>query len=173
MRHYRAGSTSCARFWGSMSLRPCGPLRSTRLPALSISRPSWRIHPANGLPQIGLSAPSARSPPRTAWRAALTYARRYALFTLVGIAGEDHLAAPDLNAPMPPASAAAKPALNKHGRLNGDQAHSAQKIAGRRPGTKVISNPANPTRRGIAWRGWPAMMAPTSMSRCRRMPMLT
>jgi hypothetical protein len=30
--------------------------------------------------------------------AALTYARRYALFTLVGIAGEDELDAPDLNA---------------------------------------------------------------------------
>lgn len=31
--------------------------------------------------------------------AALTYARRYALFTLVGIAGEDDLDAPDLHAP--------------------------------------------------------------------------
>ena len=29
--------------------------------------------------------------------AALTYARRYALFALVGIAGEDDLDAPDLN----------------------------------------------------------------------------
>src|SRR5271155_3112692 len=33
--------------------------------------------------------------------AALTYARRYALFTLVGIAGEDDLDAPDLIAPGP------------------------------------------------------------------------
>ena len=33
--------------------------------------------------------------------AALTYARRYALFTLVGIAGEDDLDAPDLIAPKP------------------------------------------------------------------------
>jgi hypothetical protein len=32
--------------------------------------------------------------------AALTYARRYALFTLVGIAGEDDLDAPDLTAPV-------------------------------------------------------------------------
>src|SRR5262244_2498830 len=32
---------------------------------------------------------------------ALTYARRYALFTLVGIAGEDDLDAPDLVAPTP------------------------------------------------------------------------
>ena len=57
--------------------------------------------------------------------AALTY--RYALFTLVGIAGEDDIDAPDLKAPMPPASAAAKPAPNRHGRLNGGQS-----IPGRR-----------------------------------------
>ena len=36
--------------------------------------------------------------------AALTYARRYALFTLVGIAGEDDLDAPDLIAPAPQTS---------------------------------------------------------------------
>jgi hypothetical protein len=39
--------------------------------------------------------------------AALTYARRYALFTLVGIAGEDDLDAPDIAEP-PPATNAAK-----------------------------------------------------------------
>src|SRR5262249_10593116 len=38
--------------------------------------------------------------------AALTYARRYALFTLVGIAGEDDLDAPDFcNGPTPPSGA--------------------------------------------------------------------
>lgn len=37
--------------------------------------------------------------------AALTYARRYALFTLVGIAGEDDLDAPDLAIPASPAGA--------------------------------------------------------------------
>src|SRR6202007_1298965 len=37
--------------------------------------------------------------------AALTYARRYALFTLVGIAGEDDLDAPDLNVRAGPAGA--------------------------------------------------------------------
>jgi hypothetical protein len=68
--------------------------------------------------------------------AALT-TRRYALFTLVGIAGEDDIDAPDLYAPMPPA-AAAKPVLNRHGRLN-----SGQSIPGR-GGTKVVSNPAKP-----------------------------
>src|SRR6516162_11909908 len=37
--------------------------------------------------------------------AALTYARRYALFTLVGIAGEDDVDAPDLCASAPPMAA--------------------------------------------------------------------
>jgi hypothetical protein len=41
--------------------------------------------------------------------AALTYARRYALFTLVGIAGEDDLDAPDLVAPPPPTSQSKTP----------------------------------------------------------------
>ena len=50
--------------------------------------------------------------------AALTYARRYALFTLVGIAGEDDIDAPDLKAPMPPQSTAKTPVPNKHGRPN-------------------------------------------------------
>jgi hypothetical protein len=56
--------------------------------------------------------------------AALTYARRYALFTLVGIAGEDDLDAPDLNGPTAPASGVEKP-VKQHG-LNGGQEHSNQ-----------------------------------------------
>jgi hypothetical protein len=68
--------------------------------------------------------------------AALTYARRYALFTLVGIAGEDDIDAPDLKAPVPPASVAAKPAPNRHGRLNGGQSIPD------RGGSKVVSHPA-------------------------------
>ena len=56
--------------------------------------------------------------------AALTYARRYALFTLVGIAGEDDLDAPDLIAPTTPASTEARPAGNT--RHNGGQRNSRQ-----------------------------------------------
>ena len=56
--------------------------------------------------------------------AALTYARRYALFTLVGIAGEDDLDAPDLNAPTAPVSGAEKPASKNFGGLNGGQGRS-------------------------------------------------
>ena len=75
--------------------------------------------------------------------AALTYARRYALFTLVGIAGEDDLDAPDLNAPMPGGSGAEKPAPNNRGRLNGGQSHSAPQMPGYR-GAKVVSKTAKP-----------------------------
>src|SRR5882724_261036 len=41
--------------------------------------------------------------------ASLTYARRYALFTLVGIAGEDDLDAPDLGAVPQPAAELPRP----------------------------------------------------------------
>jgi len=52
--------------------------------------------------------------------AALTYARRYGLFTLVGIAGEDDMDAPDLIAPTTPSRHADVPAGGKaKGRLNG------------------------------------------------------
>ena len=43
--------------------------------------------------------------------AALTYARRYALFTLVGIAGEDDLDAPDLGAAPKPAAELPRPPI--------------------------------------------------------------
>jgi len=76
--------------------------------------------------------------------AALTYARRYALFTLVGIAGEDDIDAPDLKAPMPGVSEAEKPTPNTQGRLNGGHGHSAQRISGSR-GAKNVLKTANPT----------------------------
>jgi ERF superfamily len=46
--------------------------------------------------------------------AALTYARRYALFTLVGIAGEDDLDAPDIAAPVSQRPEPAKPKTSGH-----------------------------------------------------------
>ena len=62
--------------------------------------------------------------------AALTYARRYALFTLVGIAGEDDLDAPDLMTPTSRAAGPEKPQGNGNGRLNGSQHNSdpAQRV---------------------------------------------
>jgi len=56
--------------------------------------------------------------------AALTYARRYALFTLVGIAGEDDLDAPDLNAPTVPRTGPEQPTGGGKGRLNGGRRHA-------------------------------------------------
>jgi len=53
--------------------------------------------------------------------AALTYARRYALFTLVGIAGEDDLDAPELPIEAPPRPGFARPKL---GTGNTDTMHS-------------------------------------------------
>ena len=73
--------------------------------------------------------------------AALTYARRYALFTLVGIAGEDDIDAPDLKAPMPPASAVAKPAPNGHGPLNGGQAIPSRRGTTKESSEKPILSP--------------------------------
>jgi hypothetical protein len=56
--------------------------------------------------------------------AALTYARRYALFTLVGIAGEDDLDAPDLLSPTAPESKTVRALGNKKDRLNGGQGNT-------------------------------------------------
>jgi hypothetical protein len=74
--------------------------------------------------------------------AALTYARRYALFTLVGIAGEDDLDAPDLcdgprSAAPPPDERSLKPGDGQHRvpprkPANGQRRHSRH---GERPST--------------------------------------
>ena len=53
--------------------------------------------------------------------AALTYARRYALFTLVGIAGEDDLDAPDLLAPSGPGPSPHRTEIPGNGQLNGSR----------------------------------------------------
>jgi len=81
--------------------------------------------------------------------AALTYARRYALFTLVGIAGEDDLDAPDLIMPSNQTSAPAKSARRNlsgqsHGRINGGQRFHAP-TAGSRRDRQIHSSSATPT----------------------------
>src|SRR5262249_10317374 len=62
--------------------------------------------------------------------AALTYARRYALFTLVGIAGEDDLDAPDLIAPTTSSPRTELPARKTNGRANGGPAHQQKAFSG-------------------------------------------
>ena len=71
--------------------------------------------------------------------AALTYARRYALFTLVGIAGEDDLDAPDLVAPTPQTKSSSpdrtRRSMAPNGRLNADQRRTEHRTPVERPET--------------------------------------
>ena len=68
--------------------------------------------------------------------AALTYARRYALFTLVGIAGEDDLDAPALIGPSQPASGHERRPSRGNGRLDS----KSSGLAARTP----VTRPAKP-----------------------------
>jgi hypothetical protein len=76
--------------------------------------------------------------------AALTYARRYALFTLVGIAGENDLDAPDLDA-APQSPAGPSNALPNGRGLNGAPAptvpspESRRRVQGPRPARPTLS----------------------------------
>ena len=121
MRHYRVGSTSCAKFWASTKSPRCRRPPSTRQLAwsnlttvLAHSSGEWI---ASDWPVCAIS--ETATPHRMG--AALTYARRYALFTLVGIAGEDDLDAPDLSTPTSQASGPEKPKGSSNDRLNGGQ----------------------------------------------------
>ena len=76
--------------------------------------------------------------------AALTYARRYALFTLAGIAGEDDLDAPDLNAPEPAAEVRnTKSRSNNQRKPNGGHRNLLSKKPADREG-KLNSTSADP-----------------------------
>ena len=77
--------------------------------------------------------------------AALTYARRYALFTLVGIAGEDDLDAPDLNTPTVHNSGTGNAGTtNKNGPVNSIHGSLVDQATARRHGkampTKLVLN---------------------------------
>jgi ERF superfamily len=74
--------------------------------------------------------------------AALTYARRYALFTLVGIAGEDDLDAPDLVTPTDRSSNAERP-KGANGNATGGPAHTHAKAHGSR-NSRVTGPPLAP-----------------------------
>jgi ERF superfamily len=89
---------------------------------------------ASDWPVCGIS--ETASPRRMG--AALTYARRYGLFTLVGIAGEDDLDAPDLIASTQPAPQT-ETGINEE-RLKGSRKYSSQWKSGSRQ--QKIANPA-------------------------------
>jgi ERF superfamily len=73
--------------------------------------------------------------------AALTYARRYALFTLVGIAGEDDLDAPDVATPLDQPPGAEQPKGFGKGKLNGARDHVATHDR-HAAGSRALTNPA-------------------------------
>jgi ERF superfamily protein len=96
--------------------------------------------------------------------AALTYARRYALFTLVGIAGEDDIDAPDLCAP-PPASGSAS---------GGGEVRSAATVADRRGSVEPVGDLQLPPRgrgngrdRGAVKPGSAPMLSPAESAALR------
>jgi hypothetical protein len=70
--------------------------------------------------------------------AALTYARRYALFTLVGIAGEDDVDAPDLTIPTNRTPSPEKPRPSGNRRLNGGHDGQAQRASDAKPAKPVL-----------------------------------
>ena len=87
--------------------------------------------------------------------AALTYARRYALFTLVGIAGEDDLDAPDIATPIAQRPEPANPKTSGH-EINGSVLPST------RPVTKVRKvQEARPAK--------PALAADLSATLCQQL----
>jgi ERF superfamily len=100
MRLCRAASTLCARsWWGQHEI---ATVQTTSIDQATgiISLTTVLAHAsgewiASDWPVCAVS--ETATPHRMG--AALTYARRYALFTLVGIAGEDDLDAPDLPTP--------------------------------------------------------------------------
>ena len=89
--------------------------------------------------------------------AALTYARRYALFALVGIAGEDDLDAPDLSpAVVPPSS--------KNGPLRSNQAPDGLL---QQPSQAASQPLQNSDRRAHAGRAKPASLSPEASDKLR------
>src|ERR1700738_1595756 len=82
--------------------------------------------------------------------AALTYARRYALFTLVGIAGEDDLDAPDLGAGPNPAAELPRPPDHRKQSNGQPQPAAAPRVTA--GGGKLPSPSAKTVPRGTALR---------------------
>jgi hypothetical protein len=78
--------------------------------------------------------------------AALTYARRYTLFTLVGIAGEDDLDAPDLTAPTDRTPGPQAPKAHGNGQLKGTRHRSLgqgrRDASDRRQATPILATEA-------------------------------
>ncbi len=97
--------------------------------------------PENGCP-TGPVCPVSETAAPHRMGAALTYARRYALFTLVGIAGEDDLDAPDLAAV--PKAGADQPSGRDGQKPNGHAFAAGPPSAAAARGRRPIARPAKP-----------------------------
>ncbi|MGB6286508.1 MAG: ERF family protein [Xanthobacteraceae bacterium] len=101
MRRCRAGSISCAK---TLSQHEIATVQTTSIDETAgIVRLNTVLAHASGewIASDWPVCPIAETERPQRMGAALTYARRYSLFTLVGIAGEDDLDAPDLTDPNP------------------------------------------------------------------------
>ena len=139
MRRCPAGLISCARLWASTRSLPCrrpsidqaaGIVNLTTV--LAHSSGEWI---ASDWPVCPIS--DTATPHRMG--EALTYARRYALFTLVGIAGEDDLDAPDLTTPTQPESRPKQPTENSRS-AERQATHSSQANTVRHQGPFAAPN---------------------------------
>jgi ERF superfamily protein len=82
--------------------------------------------------------------------AALTYARRYALFTLVGIAGEDDVDAPDLISPPQPISGREQGSNRGNSRLDSKSSSLAARTPVARPEKPMVENGPNSKAKVLA-----------------------
>lgn len=93
--------------------------------------------------------------------AALTYARRYALFALVGIAGEDDLDAPDICTPAPAARPLGKAPMARSGGADGrDRPAVDRNDAGPSGGLDLSNSHRNSRTRGTAKPASPPVLSP-------------
>ena len=137
-RRYRMDLTSSVRLWANMKLRPCSPPRSIRLRVLSTqdgtshSSGEWISSDWPVCPLEDMASPKRMG-------AALTYARRYALFALAGIAGEDDLDAPDLQVAEPVDPRGSHAVSHHRPRPNGGDGRLGQKPSAK---PRAVPSPA-------------------------------
>lgn len=139
MPRYRMDSTLCARRWASTNAAVQTTAIDQTAGVVNLAT-ALHMRRRSGSPRLGRSILSARLTPHRIG-AALAYTPRYALFTLVGIAGEDDVDATDLITPRQQSSASKRPKGNSS--LNGGKLHAPRPAAGRLAAT-VRSVPREP-----------------------------
>ena len=133
----RMDLTLSVKHWANMKSRPCSRHRSIRSAGLirlktvlAHSSGEWISSDWPVCPLEDMTSPKRMG-------AALTYARRYALFALAGIAGEDDLDAPDLHVAEPVDPRGAHAVSHHRPRPNGGDGQ-----LGRKPFAKPRAEPS-------------------------------